>query len=71
MSTVRDLITAALLAGSLSGCTPARLDALVEALETRHISSCVQWDGHAGPYVSVRGVTITGAATFADCRNLR
>jgi len=63
----RPLAAALLALGLLAGCTQGSLTELVQALETRGVSSCIRWEGHGGPYLSIRGTTATGGFPLAEC----
>ena len=53
---------------AFSGCTP--WTAFVDSLNTRQIQSCLSYRGHAGPYVTLRGLTVTGGAPWDACAAL-
>lgn len=62
---MRNVCVLGLLALLLSGCTSYQ--ALLDGLESRNVSSCVWFNGSAGPYASLRVVTATGQAELAKC----
>ena len=75
MNLIRNHLCFILLILILSGCTPASKSVvmLVDALNARNLSSCVEWDimmgggmGASG-HAAVHGKTTTGNATFEQC----
>jgi hypothetical protein len=50
----------------IGGCT-WKLDHVTEALERRHIQSCIITIGFPWPFTLVHIVTATGGATIEDC----
>jgi hypothetical protein len=50
----------------MNGCT-WKLDHITEALERRHIQSCIITIGFPWPFTLVHIVTATGGATIEDC----
>lgn len=53
----------------LSGCTG--LASLADTLNTRQVQSCLWYQGAAGPYAQVTGVTATGGAKLELCVETR
>lgn len=54
---------------ALTGCM--NMTSLMQALQERQVTSCLYYQGMAGIYGSVRGVTATGGATLEQCERLR
>jgi hypothetical protein len=52
-----------------SGCF-WRLEQLTEALETRHVASCIFSVGFPYPFILVRVVTVTGGASIETCKDI-
>lgn len=52
-----------------SGCTG--LASLADTLNTRQVTSCLWYQGAAGPYAHVTGVTATGGAKLELCVETR
>ena len=48
-----------------SGCSS--LGSLAEMLNARQVQSCLYYDGNAGPYLRVKGITATGGVNLQDC----
>lgn len=61
---MRDVLLWVLCLG-FSGCTG--LASLAETLNTRQVTSCLWYQGAAGPYAQVTGVTATGGAKLDLC----
>jgi hypothetical protein len=63
------LISLSVLLGGTACVTPDSefVSTWVRDLEARGVQSCLYYEGHGGPYVSIRGVTATGGATLEEC----
>ena len=48
-----------------SGCSS--LGSLAEMLNERKVQSCLYYEGNAGPYLRVKGITATGGVNLQDC----
>lgn len=53
------------LLASLMGCNG--IASLADTLNTRQMTSCLWYQGAAGPYAQVTGVTATGGASLETC----
>jgi len=47
-----------------------RLQQLTDALETRHVASCIFSVGFPYPFILVRVVTVTGGADLETCKEI-
>lgn len=54
---------------ALSGCTGVA--SLTAALNDRQVTSCLWFQGAAGPYATVLGVTATGGTPLQHCLDAR
>ena len=59
-------ISVALLMLALQGCAGGFMT-LIEGLNERQVQSCIKYEGNAGPYLRVMGVTATGGVKLMDC----
>ena len=51
----------------LQGCTGGSFMTLVQGLNERQVQSCIRYEGNAGPYLRVMGITATGGVKLAEC----
>jgi hypothetical protein len=59
-----------LLVGLLCGGCFWRLDKMTEALNERHVQSCIWSAGFPWPFEYLRIITVTGGMTMAECADL-
>lgn len=50
----------------LTGCASS-VASLAETLNQRNVQSCLWYQGSAGPYAHIQGVTATGGLPVAQC----